>query len=95
MTFEDPNVGSPSTRWELRLVKIRRPPEAHSGSQTKSGYWRRFPRRNPREPLKITVSYRGGPEAWYEVHARGSVGRYPGYMAIHDIMCDVNNVNRG
>lgn len=70
---------------------MRRPPEAHSGSQPKAGYWRRFPRRNPREPLKITVSFRGGSECWYEIHARGSIGRYPGTVCIHEIMSDINN----
>ena len=87
---EATNASLPSTTWEWRQVRIRRPPEAHSGSQPKAGFWKRFPKRNPREPLKISVSYRGGPECWYEVHARGSVGRYPGYRSIHEIMSDIN-----
>jgi hypothetical protein len=41
-------------------------------------------------PITVSVSYRGGPEAWYEVHARGSVGRFPGYVALHDVMAEIN-----
>jgi hypothetical protein len=90
---EESNASSSSTSWQWKQVKVRRPPEGHSGSQPKAGFWRRFPARNAREPLKITVKFRGGPECWYEVHARGSIGRYPGYICIHDIMSDINNTS--
>lgn len=46
--------------------------------------------RNPREPLTIKISYRGGPEAWYEIHARGSIGRFPGVTCLHDVMRTIN-----
>lgn len=83
----------PSAHWEWKQVKIRRPAGGQKASLPKGGHWYRFPPRNPREPLTIKVKYRGGSEAWYEVHARGSVGRYPGYRSIHEIMSDINRTN--
>jgi len=44
-----------------------------------------------RSGITVQVVYRGGSEMWYEVRARGSAKRYPGYFAIHDIMRDVYN----
>ena len=79
-----------STTWEWRRVKIRRPAGGQNGSAPKALRWYRFPPRNPREPLHLTVKFRGGPECWYEVHARGSSGRYIGSTAIHDIMVEIN-----
>ena len=74
-----------------KRVKIRRPPEAHSGSRPKGDYWRRLPPRNGREPLKVSVKYRGGAQAWYEIHARGGVLRVTGDTALHDVMSRINN----
>jgi hypothetical protein len=53
-----------------------------------------MPYRNPRDPLSITVKYRGGPEAWYEIHARGSMGRFPGYVSLHDALSEINGERR-
>lgn len=80
----------PTTTWEWKQVKVRRPAGGHSGSAPKAPRWFRLPPRNPREPLTIKVKFRGGSECWYEVHARGSIGRFPGYIAIHDIMSEIN-----
>lgn len=51
--------------------------------------WRRLPRIDWRKPQHVTISYRGGAEAWVEVHARGDLGRYPGHTAIIDILADI------
>lgn len=88
---DDPNDCSASPTWAWRRVRVRRPPEAHSDSRPKGDHFRRLPRRDPREPLKITVSYRGGSEAWYELHARGGVLRRPGVISLHEIMTIINN----
>lgn len=53
--------------------------------------WWGLPRRNARDPLTITVKLRGGPENWVEVHARGRVGRYPGYVRLDQVVFDVNS----
>lgn len=79
-----------STTWEWRKTKIRRPAGGHSGSAPKALRWFSLPPRNPRQPLTISVKFRGGPECWYEIHARGQVGRVPGWLCIHDLMVEIN-----
>lgn len=54
----------------------------------------RLSRWNPRERLTITVSYRGGAEAWYEIHARGRTYRATGVTALHDVMETLYNDGR-
>lgn len=39
----------------------------------------------------MRVTYRGGPEAWFEVHTRGGVIRRPGSTQLIDLMRDVTN----
>lgn len=56
----------------------------------KGGRWHLLPWRNPRTPLTITVRYRGGQEAWVEVTARGSTGRFHGATALFDVVAEVN-----
>lgn len=81
---------SPSTTWEYRRVIVRRPAGGQMGQTPKGGRWFRRPPRNGREVLTLTVKFRGGPECWYEVHARGSVGRFHGASALHDVMSEIN-----
>ena len=79
----------PSTTYEWRRVKITRRTAAPSKPAPKghrfSGLsaWRR------REPLTLTVKYRGGPEGWIEVRARGRVAMYPGSLYVLDVLQDV------
>lgn len=77
-----------STTWEWKRVKIGRPPEARSDSAPKGLHsWVRLPSWPlRRRPLTIKVTYRGGPEAFYEVHARGRIGRFSGGACFHDVM---------
>lgn len=81
-----------STTWEWRRVKMSRPPEADMTATTKSSRWRRFPKRNPRDPINVVLKLRGGPECWVEVRARGEVNRYPGVTSIYDVLRDINQV---
>lgn len=37
----------------------------------------------------MTVRYRGGAEAYYEIKARGRTFRVPGVLCIHDVMKDI------
>jgi hypothetical protein len=78
-----------STRWEWRRVKINRAPQASSNSAPKALRWRKLPRLDWRKPITCTIKYRGGAEAWVEIHARGDIGRYPGSAAIVDILGDM------
>lgn len=83
------NPCTPSTTWEWKKVKVRRPAGGPSSASSKTASslsaW------NPREPLSITVSYRGGPEAWWLIRARGREFRVPGHLCIHDAMRLVYN----
>jgi len=89
-TTQDANTSLESPRWEWRRVKMRRPAGGHSDSRPKGGRWRWVGPRDPRQPLTLSIKFRGGPECWYEVHARGQVGRFPGYVSIHEIMDEIN-----
>lgn len=42
-----------------------------------------------REPLTLTVRYRGGSEGWWQIEARGRIWRRPGVLCLHDVLSDV------
>lgn len=86
----EPNGRLPSNTFGWRYVKISRAPQASDTARRRRSAWWSRPERNPREPLTLTVKYRGGPECWYEIHARGCTGRFPGHVTIHDIMTVIN-----
>jgi len=52
--------------------------------------WWSLGRRDPRKKQTIEVHYEGGPECWYEIRARGRSGKFPGYVALHDIMREID-----
>lgn len=91
MAPEPENNRSSSTTFGWRHVKIR----ASAGTAHQRGgaapFWRKMARLGQNEEVTLRIRYRGGAEAWYEVHARGSFGRYPGDRCIHDIIRDVRN----
>lgn len=89
------NTGSESTTWEYRKVKMSRRRRPDQDSAPKGHRWRRFRARDPREPITITLKYRGGPEAWVEVRGRGETNRYPGWVALYDLVRDINQMDKG
>jgi len=40
--------------------------------------------------MLVSIQYRGGPEAWYEIRARGRIYRFPGSMYLHDALEQIN-----
>lgn len=42
-----------------------------------------------RDPVTLTIRYRGGPEAWFEITARGVTARRPGHVCLLDLMQEV------
>jgi hypothetical protein len=42
-----------------------------------------------KRPVTVVLKYRGGPEGWVEVRARGRIWRRPGFTAIHDVLIEV------
>lgn len=100
----DPEHPYASTTWRWKTVKIPLPAEGQRRQRPQGGHsantasvapgWYRFPSydlKRKRELLTIRISYRGGSECWYEVKARGSSKRFPGHMALHDIMRQIYN----
>jgi len=47
-------------------------------------------RRNRADRLTLTLRYKGGGEAWWLVEARGRTAAFPGHMALHDVMAEIN-----
>lgn len=90
-TDPEPNGSSSSTTFGWRRVKIASPAASQSTQVPKGRRWRRLPRWNPRKRLTITVYYRGGPQCWYQVESRGSMGRFTGDAQLHDVMQEIYN----
>lgn len=53
--------------------------------------WHRLSPWPKKRPLTVRIYYRGGPEAFYSVKARGFEAFVPGWVALHDLMTDVYN----
>lgn len=87
------NEGSSSTTFEWRLVKMSRRRTATGEGASKRLRWHHLPRRNPRDAITISVKLRGGAEAWVEVKGRNGEARYPGHVAIIDVVLDINNAH--
>lgn len=87
---QDPSSkkSAPSTTWEWRKIKMR---PAGTAPERKSARGRpsALSRWNRRERLTITVHSRGGPEAWWELRARGRVWRRPGHHCLEDVLGDI------
>lgn len=85
----------PSTTSIRKYVKINRPLGGHMAGGSAalaapSTFWFRLPPISTRrKPLHLTIKYRGGPEAWVEIHSRGKIGRYTGDKAIIEILTDI------
>lgn len=77
---------SPSTTWEWRRVKISQPARAAGTARRRRSPLAALPRRALNDTTTLTVRYRGGPECWWEIRARGVVVRRPGALALHDVL---------
>jgi hypothetical protein len=89
----NPNERLTSTTWEWRRVKItkRRRPTGHSAAAggSASPATQRASHLEPREarqPRTVQITYRGGPEAWWELKWANNVVRVSGVIALHDVM---------
>jgi hypothetical protein len=65
---------------------MRQPPQAGEPQRPKGTPQALLRRRDRRKPLTITVTYRGGPECWWELRARGAIVRRPGHVALEDVL---------
>jgi hypothetical protein len=71
---------------------VRPAPPGPAAQRPKGSDLRQRPERNPRTPLNVTVKWRGGAEAWIEVHTRGCVLRVRGDMPIAELVLRLNSV---
>jgi hypothetical protein len=78
-----------STTFEWKKVKMSQRRQATQAARAERARRHALPRRDPRDKQTIVISYRGGAEAWVEIQARGTVWRYPGHVAIVDILRDI------
>lgn len=69
---------------------MSRAPQATATARAERARRFSLARRNPREPLTIIIEYRGGPECWWQVKARGTSWRVPGCTAVHDLFAAIN-----
>jgi hypothetical protein len=85
----------PSTTFEWKYVKIRRRPGPQGTARAK-----RAPKVSPegrvpnserdlRRSHHVEVTYRGGPECWWEFRYAGQTVRVPGHLQLHDALVHV------
>ena len=75
----------PSTRWEYRRVKIATPPQAPGQRGAAAHNFVGLSPLDRREPVHLSIRYRGGAEAWHMVEARGRKVPIPGWMELYDL----------
>jgi len=78
------NTSSPSTTTAWKWAKIERPPERPRTAAPKAPP--PLSRKHLRQTIVVEVRFRGGPELWWELRARGRVWRRPGSLAMHDVL---------
>lgn len=88
------NNSSGSTTWTYEPDRMPSGPRREGIRPAGSSRWSKLTRRDARSRLTITIKYRGGAECWYHVEARGRGGAFPGVMALHDVMREINEGNR-
>jgi hypothetical protein len=90
MPTDEPNDRTPSTTWAWKRVKVRRPAGGQKrGASGGHSSLRHRANLNPREPLTLKVTYRGGNECWWQIETRGVTIRRPGYLALHDVLWEI------
>lgn len=53
---------------------------------------KRKSRRDERRPHGVLVTYRGGPECWFEISYAGKTHRFPGWVQLCDAMATVLDI---
>lgn len=81
----------PSTTYEWRKVKIKRPAGGKDTARAKRGPWTRLATWPRHRKLRLTVSHRGGAASWWLIETRGASGVVPGNLAFEDVMKFVLN----
>lgn len=93
---QEPHVDGilPSTTWRSTRVKVSPAPQATGTARRSRSTWKgRSPWRR-RDKLTLKIHYRGGPECWFEIEARGLTGRFIGSDCLYDVMRVIWNDGR-
>jgi hypothetical protein len=85
----------PSTTFVWKQVKMKPPPAGQDAARAKRGRWHGLATWPRRRSVTVTIYWRGGPESWWLVKARGRHGVFPGHCAIEDVMAQVCNEHHG
>lgn len=85
-----PNERTSSTRYEWRKVKISGGAPEGPAPKAAAKRWGGLSRRGSKQPLTLTVTYRGGAESWWLIQARGRSAAVPGHRALDDVMAEIN-----
>lgn len=81
---------SPSANWTWRKVML--PDRAHpeGTAQRDAGPLKPLRARDAHLPMQVTVQFRGGPEASWLITYRGRSHRFPGHLALHDVLMSLS-----
>lgn len=87
--YTEHTFGSTTYGWKKVIVSQRPAPQGDRSSVRRG--LKKLPRRDPRQPLGLTMRFNGGPEGWVEIHARGEILKVPGHRSIIDVLFALNN----
>lgn len=79
-------IRSVSTTWEWRMVKIERAAGPESDSARRARKALPVGAATARRTTTVSIRYRGGPEAWWELSSCGRRLRLPGHTSLHDAL---------
>lgn len=88
-----PNERSLSTTWDYVPVTIPGRPAGHKDAAPQGSPLRRMEQREWRQPTTVTISYRGGPTARFELVARGRKYFVSGHESLFDVMLSLYGVH--
>jgi len=89
MGSRETNSRTASTTWGWRQVKLQPARRAQSGARQGPSRFSGLSRWPRREPITLTVTYRGGAESWWLVRARGRTVAFPGHRTLEDVLAEV------
>jgi hypothetical protein len=84
------NVCSGSTTWHFKDGSLATGARPYGISAGEAGSIYALRARDPRKPLDLQISYRGGPEGLWVIQARGWQWRCSGGLAVVDVMNWIN-----
>lgn len=94
MAPSEPHRRSVSTRVVWKPVKIESAPQGTRGAPPKASARLSLGSRDLREPLTLTVAFRGGAAGWWDVQARGQRLWVPSHQWFAEVLFDLYQGSR-